>query len=70
MESNSIILPNNNNGGGEGNDSLILWRLTLQMTSDLIDLMYKEGEIPLKRLNATRPRFDYLDLNIFVLWFN
>ncbi|CAJ0636287.1 4233_t:CDS:1, partial [Entrophospora sp. SA101] len=66
----SIILPNNNNGGGEGNDSLILWRLTLQMTSDLIDLMYKEGEIPLKRLNATRPRFDYLDLNIFVLWFN
>ncbi|CAJ0895139.1 7454_t:CDS:10 [Entrophospora sp. SA101] len=71
---NSIILPNNNNddnnnnGEGEGDDSLRLWGLTLQMTSDLIDLMYKEDEIPSRRLDATRPRFDYLDLNIFVWW--
>ncbi|CAG8604542.1 599_t:CDS:2, partial [Dentiscutata heterogama] len=45
--------------------TLRLWGLTLQMTSDLIDMMYKPNEVPPRRLDAFRPRFDYWDVNFF-----
>ncbi|CAG8478334.1 8400_t:CDS:2, partial [Funneliformis mosseae] len=40
---------------------LRLWGLTLQMTSDLIDMMYRQTEEPPRRLDAKRPKFDYWD---------
>ncbi|CAG8444928.1 2609_t:CDS:2 [Cetraspora pellucida] len=45
--------------------TLRLWGLTLQMTSDLIDMMYKPDEVPPRRLDAFRPKFDYWDVNFF-----
>ncbi|CAG8740725.1 520_t:CDS:2, partial [Gigaspora margarita] len=45
--------------------TLRLWGLTLQMTSDLIDMMYRPNEVPPRRLDAFRPRFDYWDVNFF-----
>ncbi|PKC69620.1 hypothetical protein RhiirA1_533332 [Rhizophagus irregularis] len=47
---------------------LKLWGITLQVTSDLIDVMYWQNEIPPRRLDAKRPKFDYWDMNFFV-WF-
>lgn len=46
-----------------------LWGLTLQMTSDLMDLMYEPNEEPPRRLDAIRPKFDYPDVNFFIWWF-
>ncbi|CAI2176894.1 15726_t:CDS:2 [Funneliformis geosporum] len=48
---------------------LRLWGLTLQMTSDLIDMMYRQTEEPPRRLDAKRPKFDYWDVNFFVWYF-
>ena len=48
---------------------LDLWGLTLQMTSDLIDLMFRENEAPQRRLDAIRPKFDYWDVNFFTWCF-
>ncbi|CAG8617164.1 11255_t:CDS:2, partial [Diversispora eburnea] len=43
------------------NTTLRLWGLTLQMTSDLMDMMYRLDEEPPRRLDASRPKFDYWD---------
>jgi hypothetical protein len=48
---------------------LRLWGLTLQMTSDLIDMMYRQDEEPPRRLDAKRPKFDYWDVNFFIWCF-
>ncbi|CAG8458363.1 12791_t:CDS:2 [Ambispora leptoticha] len=48
---------------------LQLWGLTLQMTSDLMDMMYLAGEEPPRRLDAIRPKFDYPDVNFFIWCF-
>ncbi|RIA83001.1 hypothetical protein C1645_787234 [Glomus cerebriforme] len=52
-----------------GKTTLRLWGLTLQMTSDLIDVMYQQDEEPPRRLDAKRPKFDYWDVNFFVWCF-
>ncbi|GES82818.1 nudix family hydrolase [Rhizophagus clarus] len=54
---------------GKTKRSLRLWGITLQMTSDLIDMMYQQNEIPPRRLDAKRPKFDYWDMNFFVWCF-
>jgi hypothetical protein len=49
--------------------TLRLWGITLQMTGDLIDTMYQQNEIPPRRLDSKRPKFDYWDMNFFVWCF-
>ncbi|RHZ60972.1 hypothetical protein Glove_350g46 [Diversispora epigaea] len=51
------------------NTTLRLWGLTLQMTSDLMDMMYRPDEEPPRRLDASRPKFDYWDVNFFIWLF-
>ncbi|KAG9302231.1 hypothetical protein G9A89_008721 [Geosiphon pyriformis] len=63
-----IKSPPNTNIEQVQKEHLHLWGLTLQMTSDLIDMMYTAEEEPPRRLDAIRPKFDYPDVNFFI-WF-
>ncbi|CAG8436678.1 6380_t:CDS:2 [Ambispora gerdemannii] len=57
------------NSTSQSTEYLQLWGLTLQMTSDLMDMMYLIGEEPPRRLDAIRPKFDYPDVNFFIWCF-
>ncbi|KAL1916314.1 uncharacterized protein VTP21DRAFT_5931 [Calcarisporiella thermophila] len=48
---------------------LRLWGLTLQMTSNLLDLMEHDARGPHRPLDGQMPRFDFIDINLLVLMF-
>ncbi|CAG8650431.1 18323_t:CDS:2, partial [Acaulospora morrowiae] len=70
FDSNQRLLPLPSEATqGADVQTLRLWGLTLQMTSDLMDMMYRPEEKPPRRLDALRPKFDYWDVNFFIWCF-